>query len=107
LIQNFAGSYQFDSSSENNNNKEIQNILGYLPQGVSFQEWRTVNHALTTLGKLSGLTDELLEKQISNVLELMDLSDVHYSLLYPIVVGLCLSFVFLFFSTEIFKRKQF
>jgi len=30
----------------------------------------------------------------------------NYPLLFPVVVGICLSVVFLFFSIEIFKRKQ-
>jgi ABC-2 type transport system permease protein len=35
------------------------------------------------------------------------MTNTHYPLLYPIIVGICLSVVFLFFSIAIFKRKQF
>lgn len=34
---------------------EVHKMLGYLPESVAFQEWRTVDHALRTFGKLSGL----------------------------------------------------
>ncbi|MBC8183371.1 ABC transporter ATP-binding protein [candidate division KSB1 bacterium] len=78
LIQDFEGIYHINGVSQNKNNTEIQKILGYLPQGVSFQEWRTVNHVLSTLGKLSGLDGEFLEAQIKNVLELMELSEVRH-----------------------------
>jgi ABC-2 type transport system ATP-binding protein len=53
-------------------------MLGYLPQGVSFQEWRTVDQALTTFGKLSGLNKDELEQQIESLLSLFDLFDVRY-----------------------------
>ena len=78
LIQEFKGTYHLKSTLHNTKNKEIQKILGYLPQGVSFQEWRTVNHVLFTFGKLSGLEDGSLEFQINNVLKLMDLSEVRH-----------------------------
>ncbi len=78
LIQDFEGSFSVNGDLKNKQGNKIQKILGYLPQGVSFQEWRTVNHVLSTFGKLSGLEGELLEDQIQNVLELMDLSEVRH-----------------------------
>jgi ABC-2 type transport system permease protein len=35
------------------------------------------------------------------------MTNTHYPLFYPIIVGICLSVVFLFFSIAIFKRQQF
>jgi ABC-2 type transport system ATP-binding protein len=57
---------------------EIHKLLGYLPQSVAFQEWRTVNQALKTFGKLSGLTDAKAEERIPEVLELIGLADARY-----------------------------
>lgn len=57
---------------------EVNKLLGYLPQQVSFQQWRTVNHALTTFGKLSGLKKTELETRIKEVLSLLNLSEVRF-----------------------------
>jgi ABC-2 type transport system ATP-binding protein len=57
---------------------EVNKLLGYLPQQVSFQQWRTVNHALTTFGKLSGLRKNELETSIQDVLSLLNLSEVRF-----------------------------
>jgi len=57
---------------------EVNKLLGYLPQQVSFQQWRTVNHALTTLGKLSGLKKNELETRIQEILSLLNLSEVRF-----------------------------
>ena len=57
---------------------EVHKMLGYLPQDVAFQEWRTVDHALSTFGRLSGLEKNELEHRIKDVLDLVDLSDVRH-----------------------------
>jgi len=57
---------------------EIHKLLGYLPQNVAFQEWRTINHALKTLGKLSGLSDAQVESRIPEVLDMLSLGDVRH-----------------------------
>lgn len=49
--------------------------LGYLPQHAAFQEWRTVDHALTTLGRLSGMSVREVEKRIPEVLEILGITD--------------------------------
>ena len=64
--------------SENNLHLVFNKILGYLPQEVGFQEWRTVDHALSTFGKLSGLKSNHLEIRIKEVLDLVSLPDVRY-----------------------------
>lgn len=55
---------------------QVHRLLGYLPQSVAFQEWRTVNHALITLGKLSGLSSSQVEASIPQILDLLGLADV-------------------------------
>ena len=57
LISSFQGQVTIGGYDLTKNRNEIHKLLGYLPQSVAFQEWRTVNHALLTFGKLSGLTD--------------------------------------------------
>ena len=57
---------------------EIHKLLGYLPQNVAFQEWRTVNHALNTFGRLSGLNSAEIEDRIPQILDLLALSDVRH-----------------------------
>ncbi len=58
--------------------EEVNKLLGYLPQHVSFQQWRTVDHALTTFGKLSGLNKNKLESSIQDVLSLLNLSEIRF-----------------------------
>lgn len=50
--------------------------LGYMPQDTGFQTWRTAEHALMTLGLLSGMEKNLLEKKIYEILKLVGLADV-------------------------------
>jgi ABC-2 type transport system ATP-binding protein len=74
LIKDFQGAYKL----KNNSPHQLYKELGYLPQGVSFQEWRTVDNVLKILGKLSGLENSFLEQQIENILFLLDLNEVRY-----------------------------
>jgi ABC-2 type transport system ATP-binding protein len=71
LLQNFEG--QVSTASQD---KDIYKILGYLPQEAGFQEWRTVNHALTTFGLLSGIPKEHLSQRITETLAQVGLEDV-------------------------------
>src|SRR4030043_161989 len=45
---------------------------------VSFEEWRTVDHALKTFGKLSGLSETEVEDHIPKILDLLGLADVRH-----------------------------
>ena len=69
----FIGDYQVPKQKA-----EIHKLLGYLPQNVAFQEWRTVNHALKTLGKLSGLSEAEVESRIPEILDMLTLGDVRH-----------------------------
>lgn len=74
LIKDFHGAYKI----RNNSPDQLYKELGYLPQGVSFQEWRTVDDVLYTLGRISGLEDSWLERQIESILVWLDLNEVRY-----------------------------
>ena len=78
LLSDFQGEVFIGGYHVPRQNGEIHNLLGYLPQKVAFQEWRTVNHALKTLGKLSGLADAEVEKRIPEVLDMLSLDDVRH-----------------------------
>ena len=78
LINDFWGEVQIGQYQLPKQKLEAHKLLGYLPQSVAFQEWRTVNHALKTFGKLSGLTEAEVEDRIPKTLELLGLADVRH-----------------------------
>ncbi len=78
LISNFQGEVSISGYRLPERKEQAHKLLGYLPQNVAFQEWRTINQALKTFGKLSGLTDTQVEEKIPQVLELLGLSEVRY-----------------------------
>jgi ABC-2 type transport system ATP-binding protein len=78
LISDFQGEVLIGGCRIPEQKEEVHKLLGYLPQNVAFQEWRTVNHALTTFGRLSGLTAKQAESRIPEVLDLVSLSDVRH-----------------------------
>jgi ABC-2 type transport system ATP-binding protein len=74
LISDYSGDVKINNEfikNQPNFNKSI----GYLPQDVGFQEWRTVDHALLTFGRLSGMSKDKLHQRIPEVLELVGLLD--------------------------------
>ncbi len=78
LIKEYQGSVNVRGQPLNNGNKDFHKILGYLPQDVGFQEWRTVDHALTTFGRLSGMLPSELDDRIAATLDLVGLHDVRH-----------------------------
>jgi ABC-2 type transport system ATP-binding protein len=72
LIRDFQGDYHLKNVTLDRLHQE----LGYLPQGVSFQEWRTVDNVLSIFGKLSGKNEVFLKHQIEKILDLLELKDV-------------------------------
>jgi ABC-2 type transport system ATP-binding protein len=76
LINDFQGTVSVSGYQLPKQKNEVYKLLGYLPQNVAFQEWRTVNQALKTFGKLSGLSDQKIEERIPEVLGLLGLADV-------------------------------
>jgi ABC-2 type transport system ATP-binding protein len=79
LLTQFQGNLRVAGLRMPDERDQAHQLLGYLPQVVGFQEWRTVDHALRTFGQLSGLSKVNLERRISEVLELLGLSRVRNS----------------------------
>jgi len=78
LISNYEGAVFIKNILINKAKKDLHKFMGYLPQEAGFQEWRTVDHALKTFGKLSGLKGIQLEKRISEVLNTVNLLNFRY-----------------------------
>ena len=78
LISDFQGEVLIGGHQVGKEKNAVHKLLGYLPQNVAFQEWRTVNHALTTFGRLSGLSDGEVEDRIPPILDLLTLSEVRH-----------------------------
>jgi len=78
LIHDYKGDVLINGINISKRKGDYYKILGYLPQEAGFQEWKTVNHALSTFGKLSGLMSNHLEERIKEVLELVGLTDVRH-----------------------------
>ncbi|GEM_PF-29263 len=53
-------------------------LIGFMPQSCGFQNWRTVDSALDSLGELSGVPDEDRRTRIPRLLERFDLLDARY-----------------------------
>ena len=78
LITDFDGSITIAGKRMPKQRDQIHNILGYLPQKVSFQEWRTVDHALRSFGRLSAIEEDILEERIEEALRLVGILDSRY-----------------------------
>ena len=78
LITDFQGEVSIGGYQVPKRKDEIHKLLGYLPQSVAFQEWRTVDQALTTFGKLSGLSDQKVEERIPEILGLLGLAEAQH-----------------------------
>jgi ABC-2 type transport system ATP-binding protein len=78
LIRDYTGDVYIAGKNISKSRQEIYKILGYHPQEAGFQRWRTIDHALRTFGRLSGLESAHLESKIREVLEFVNLQDVRY-----------------------------
>ncbi len=74
LITDFKGDVHVGGYRMPDRRQEVGRIIGYMPQDVAFQEWRTVEQTLTTFGLLSGLKKMELDSRIESVLEASGLS---------------------------------
>lgn len=74
LISDFTGNLSVNGYRMPENRVRVNKMLGYLPQDVAFQEWRTVDLVLTTFGKLSGLGRKEIENRSQELLALLGLS---------------------------------
>jgi ABC-2 type transport system ATP-binding protein len=75
LIRDFQGDVVIEGRSIRTGDSKICSTIGYLPQQTSLQDWRTVDQALSTFGRLSGLADGEVNKRIKEVLEQLGISD--------------------------------
>jgi ABC-2 type transport system ATP-binding protein len=78
LISDFQGEVSIGGYLLPKQIDQVCKLLGYLPQNVAFQEWRTVDDTLRILGRLSDLKDAEIEDRIPKLLDLLSLSDVRY-----------------------------
>ncbi len=58
LVRDYRGTVTVDGIDARADGGGLFRRIGYLPQEVGFQEWRTVEHALHTFGLLSGITPD-------------------------------------------------
>jgi len=77
LIRDYTGDVLIAGESLKSH-PDFSNLIGYLPQDVGFQEWRTVDHALMTFGLLSGMKKSDLTQRILEILEMVGLTDVRH-----------------------------
>ncbi len=78
LIREFGGTASVDGRSVLANAEAVQKILGYLPQKAAFQDWRTVDMALATFGRLSGMSRADLARRIPEVLDLLGIPETRH-----------------------------
>jgi ABC-2 type transport system ATP-binding protein len=78
LIQEFGGDVIVFGNNIVTKRKDLHSIIGYHPQDAGFQEWRTIDQAYKTFGRLSGLKSDQLENRIQEVLDLIGLSDKRF-----------------------------
>jgi ABC-2 type transport system ATP-binding protein len=78
LMKNFGGDVFISGRSVRDDGAGISKLLGYLPQQAAFQEWRTVDHALQTFGRLSGLGGQELEGRIKEVLDMVGILEFRH-----------------------------
>ncbi|KAF5064828.1 Vitamin B12 import ATP-binding protein BtuD [anaerobic digester metagenome] len=75
LIRDFQGEVTIEGRSIRNWNSELSSTIGYLPQQTSLQEWRTVDQALQTFGRLSGLQGTEVDGRIKEVTEVLGIAE--------------------------------
>ena len=78
LLTRFQGMVTIAGQPMPQNKGQVHKMLGYLPQHVAFQDWRTVDHTLRTFGQLSGMARDALDGRIGEVLGLLDLAPVRF-----------------------------
>lgn len=78
LLPQFEGEVSVGDLVLPRDHMKIHQLVGYLPQYPEFQAWRTVDHALMTLGRLSEVPDDVLQKRIPVLLDRFNLGDVRH-----------------------------
>jgi len=75
LVRDYRGEVAIDGTDIRADGVRLHAEVGYLPQDVGFQEWRTVEHALQTFGLLSGLDRSALPGAVDRALERAGISE--------------------------------
>ena len=78
LISDYQGSITIGGKKLPGENHQVHKKIGYLPQNLAFQEWRTVEHALETFGLLSGIEKAELDSKIQSTLEIVGLAEFRH-----------------------------
>jgi len=74
LLTKFDGSVRIAGKSVPEHRADVHQLIGFLPQSAGFQNWRTTDSALRSLGLLSGVDPSKLDKRIGEWLERFDLT---------------------------------
>lgn len=78
LFADFKGEVRIGKLQLPRDHMQIHQLVGYLPQAAEFQSWRTVDQALMTFGRLSGVPDATLKERIPALLERFDLGNARH-----------------------------
>ncbi len=78
ILTAFEGDVSIDGRSVRGDRVELNRALGYLPQKAAFQDWRTVDQALSTFGRLSGIPKVELDSRIKETLAELDILETRY-----------------------------
>jgi ABC-2 type transport system ATP-binding protein len=75
LITQYEGSVTIAGTDVKREPHKAHAYIGFMPQSCGFQNWRTVESALDTLGDLSGVPEDVRKKRIPALLERFKLLD--------------------------------
>lgn len=75
LIRDYCGEYLVEGLPACEHFSDVRKRLGYLPQNVAFQDWRTTESVLKTFGELSAMNAKDLDGTILDLLRIFHLSD--------------------------------
>ncbi|MFO7677825.1 MAG: ATP-binding cassette domain-containing protein [Thermoplasmatota archaeon] len=73
LLHQTSGEISINGLQMPKQKEQAHRFIGYMPQYAGFQQWRTVNQALLTFGKLSGVENNVLQQRIDEALHLLGL----------------------------------
>ena len=76
LLTDFTGTLAVDGLPMPEHRAALYHSVGYMPQAIAFQEWRTVDQALSTFGRLCGLGRPVLAERIPRILDRVGLQGV-------------------------------
>jgi ABC-2 type transport system ATP-binding protein len=75
LISDYQGEVTVAGRSTRDGDVEAKRLVGYMPQRAGFQEWRTVEQALVTFGRLSGMGQAEVMARITELLDQLGIAE--------------------------------